>query len=97
MIFNELPRFFMDLQRISVILGLGCYWMPGSPVAGCGALWRPVGACGGKLWPLYTTMLGPRSLQAGRMVSGRMAVWLDGWMAGWLDGWMEVVGITAVT
>ena len=57
--------FTMDLEGISVILGLGCR-IP----------------CGGKLWPLYTTMLGPWGLQAGRMVSGRLAGWLDGWMEG---------------
>ena len=45
--------------------------------------------CGGKLWPLYTTMLSPWGCQAGRTVAG--------WMAGWLDGWMAVVGITSVT
>ena len=54
----------------------------------CGALWSPVAACGRKLWPLYTTILGPWGLQAGRMVSGRLAGWLDGWMEGSLDGWM---------
>ena len=90
-----------------MILGLGCSWMPGSPVAPCSALWRAVAACGGKLWPLYTTMLGPWGLQAGRIVSGRLAGWLDGWMAGWKAGWLDrrlagwldgwMVGITAVT
>ena len=66
-------------------------WVPGAlwqPVAPFGALWRAVAACGGKLWPLYTTMLGPWGLQAGRMVSGRLAGWLDGGLTGWLDGWM---------
>ena len=38
--------------------------------------------CGGKLWPLYNTMLGPWGFQAGRMVAG----WLDSWLAGRLDG-----------
>ena len=74
-----------------MILGLGCPATCGGlwrAVAGCGGLWRAVAACGGKLWPLYTTMLGPWGLQAGRMVSGRLAGWLDGWMAGWKAGWM---------
>ena len=51
-------------------------WMPDLP-------WRPVAGCGGKLWPLYNTMLGPWGWQAGRMVVGWMAGWRDGWMAGW--------------
>ena len=88
----------MDLQRIYLdLFGFGRdfsdsgAWVPDPlwrAVAGCGALWRAVAPCGGKLWLLYTTMLGPWSLQAGRMVSGRLAGWLDGWMAGWRADWM---------
>ena len=60
--------------------------------ADCGGLWRPVAACGGKLWPLYNTMLSPWGWQDGGWLAGWldgwMAGWVDGWMAGWLDGWM---------
>ena len=91
---------YMDLHGFGKHFSDSGAWVPDP-------LWQPVAGCGGKLWPLYTTMLGPWGLQAGWMVSGRMAVWLDGWMAGWKAGWMAgwmagwldgwMVGITTVT
>ena len=71
----DLQRIYMDLHWFGGDFSDSGAWVPG-------ALWQPVAGCGGKLWPPYTTMLGPWGLQAGRMVSGRLAGWLDGWMEG---------------
>ena len=67
-VYMDLKRICIDLKGISVIQELGC-------PAACGGLWRPVAACGRKLWPLYNAMLRGEGWQDGG--------WLDGCMAGW--------------
>ena len=84
----------MDFHKFGRHFSDSGAWMPGSPVAPCGALWRPVAPCGG-LWrkavaPIYyhARSLGLAGWQDGVWQAGWMAGWLDGWMAGWKAGWM---------
>ena len=85
LIFKVSHRFiwiYIDLDGISVILGLGCRDPLWRAVAPCGALWRPAAeSCGPYILPCSV-------LGACRLAGWCLAGWLDGWMAGWRADWM---------